>query len=68
MSGEVQERDVLATWHFVARKYVEPNLQLTLLVRAVICAAKSLKVPQSVVVREIARAWDDTAALLQKVG
>ncbi len=63
---QAQIKDVLTP---VVRHFkTDPEMQLSLLTRALIAAAKTLKIPRSIIVRELEKAWDDTKPLVRLIG
>lgn len=46
----------------------DDGLLLSILSRALICAAKTAGVPRLVLQREIDRSWDETAGLIPRIG
>ncbi len=52
----------------VAELHPHGDIQLSILTRAIICCAKTLKVSRTSIVREIEKQWDETAPLVRRVG
>lgn len=65
---EVTGAQINAVLKDVAEMHPHGDIQLSILTRAIICCAKTLKVSRTNIVRELEKQWDETRPLVRRVG
>lgn len=61
----ISDADIRRVLRAACKKTGDRDTQLTILARALVCACKSLQVPESVMMREIEKVWPNQQPLMR---